>query len=147
MSLTYDLKAVDLMIGGFRMSGAGEAGLVEYEWASDLAELTVGADGEAIVSALNNNALIATVTLMESSVSYATLAANMEVARLLSGIAPLPANPFFMFDRRNGDSVSGTARFLTRPTPSKLATVGEREFRIVLPKAIVLYGTLNVVPF
>jgi hypothetical protein len=148
VSLRYDLKAVNLMVGGFRINGAGENGLVEFEWERDIAEVTVGADGDAIVSALNSNALFADITLLESALGYTTLAAQMEIQRIASGLGgPQPAIPFFLFDTINGDSVSGGCRFLTRPGPSKGRTVGERVFRVVLPKAVVLYGTLNVAPF
>ena len=148
MSTRYDLKAVNLMVGGFRVSGAAENGLVEFEWAHDLAELTTGADGDSIVSTLNGNAMFANITLLESALSYAQLAGQMEIARIASQLGgPQPAIPFFMFDTINGDSVSGGCRFVQRPAPSKARTVGERTFRVVIPKAIALYGTLNVLPF
>jgi hypothetical protein len=147
MAKRYDLKAVDLIIAGLRITGFGENAAIEFEEERDLGEITVGADGAAIFSSLNSKTLFVTITLLESTVGYTTLAGIMQ-AQIANHDLGLPTLPiaFLMTDRLNGDSVASVDTFFVqRPVASKGRTVGERVFRLVLPDANRTYGILNVI--
>lgn len=148
MAQRYDLKAVGLSIGTVSMGGYGENGGIEFEDERDLGSYTVGADGLAVFNANNSSVVFCTITLLESARSYTLLALEMEARRILSQVGgPLPPLPFFMFDRINGDSVSGAnCNFMQRPMQNKARGVSERVFRVGIPKAVRLYGTLNLSP-
>jgi hypothetical protein len=131
---TYDLKKNILIVGGYDISGFGEDGGISYELGADRFEPTVGADGEVTVSANNNNSMVATIKLMETSKAYKVLA-DLQTAQEDEEGA-LPALPYLHRDPINGDKVSDRfAVFLNKPAPSKGKKVGEREFRILLPNA------------
>jgi hypothetical protein len=130
---TYDLASVYLIIGGYRIGGYGEEGGIEFEYGADIGETKVGADGQATFSRNNNDSMIVTITVMETSKSYKDLAALMQAQIDAETIEALA---FLMEDEINGDKIRAAyATFLTRPTPNKGRTVGERAFKVFLPNA------------
>lgn len=130
---TYDLKAVYLLVGGYRIGGFGEQGAVSFEYGSNLVETTISADGQGTVSRSNDDSMTATITVMETSKSYKDLAALMVAQQAQSPITRLE---FLMKDDINGDKVSARhAVFTMRPKPNKAKKVGEREFELWLPNA------------
>lgn len=148
MSLkSYDLSAVVCTLGPILVGGYGEEGGLEYEWAAPIGEFNVGATGLTTFSRNNNGLLFVNITVMESSLAYNLLGAAMKAQELTPFvIVPIP---FFMKDFINGDQIAtATSVFEARPTPSKGRTVGERVFRLGLPKAAgsALYGIQNLVP-
>ena len=77
MSITgraYNIKACTLLIGGVPIGGFGEDGGVVHEWVADMSEVTVGADGEAAVSRINNDDMMVTVKLLSTTLGYKRLA-------------------------------------------------------------------------
>lgn len=147
MARYYNLKANTLVIGGVVVSGFGDDGGIEYENNSELVELSMGADGDPTFSELNDDTLIATITLKESSPSYRALAellkTQLTTRRTTGTIDPLA---YLHRDPVNGDIVQCfEAVFMSRPTPSKGRTAGDREFKIALPHAAAdaLYGSKN----
>jgi hypothetical protein len=131
---SYDLAKLLLIVGGYDISGFGEDGGVTLELGADRYEKTVGADGEVAVSANNDNTVIATINVMETSKAYRVLADLQRDQEDEEGA--LPALDFLMRDPINGDKVSDRyAVFMNKPAPSKGKKVGSREFRILLPNA------------
>lgn len=129
---TYDFKAVALILGGFTITAFGEDGGVEIEPDADVAEFSVGADGQVTISRSNNKAMVATITVRESGNGYRILGELLEAQEAQTPIAALP---FIMQDEITGERVSDeSAVFIGRPTIAKNATVGDREFRILLPQ-------------
>lgn len=149
LTKSYNLGLVSLTIGGIPLGGgAGEDGLVEFEQNSDLHEITVGATGLTTFSLNNDDLVIATITLMETSLAYTSLGALLNAQVLAASttgvILPLP---FTLLDVSTGDVlVSGTAVFLNRPNMNKARTAGVREFRVALPGAgaTAQYGIANI---
>jgi hypothetical protein len=139
---TYNLKAGNLVIiGGIVVGGYGKDGGLAYEYAADRYQDDNGADGQTTVSVLNDNRVYVTITLMENSPAYKELAAiqRLQEAQAATPLGVLPL-PYLHTDMNNGDAIaSGYAVFLTKPAPSKSRTVGEIEFKILLPSAA---GTL-----
>lgn len=131
---TYDLlNGVDLILGGFDISGYGEDGAVEIEAAEDVATPSFSADGQATVSRTNNNALYVNITVRETSRSYRDLAGMW---RTQENQTPIERLEFLLRDRINGDEVRDQyAAFLQVPTPSKAKAAGDRVFRLLLPNA------------
>lgn len=140
---SYDLKAVDLVIGGVVIEGFAPDDAIEFEWASEIGESTVGADGHPVFSRYNDQRLFCRIHLLETTQGYRNLAALMATQ---AGQEAVTALSFLMRDRINGDEVSDRfATFLERPVPSKGRTAGTRTFRLVLPNAgaTASYGASN----
>lgn len=129
---TYDFKHVRLVIGTRTLTGYGEDGGIEVEPNSDVAEFSVDADGGVTVSVSNDKSMIATITVRESGRGYRELGELLATQEALGG--RIPGYSFAMFDEISGETVSdGAAVFIGRPTISKNKTVGDREFRLLLP--------------
>ncbi len=130
---TYDLGRVQLTLGGQRIEGFGPDAAIEFERLGPLGEIQTGADGNQTFSRSNNHGMTATITLMETHLGYAKLAALMRIQEAQAPIAPLP---FLMLDPISGDRVADAAAiFVEGPVPSKARNAGERVFRIFLPDA------------
>lgn len=135
---TYNLKDQQvLIIGGVLVGGYGKEGGVAYEYPSDRYQDDVGADGQATVSRLNDERVYVTLTLMENSPAVKELRALQVLqefqAKTPAGVLPLP---YLHQDLANGDTISSAhCVFLTQPAPSKARTVGEVEFKLLLPNA------------
>ena len=143
---TYNIKTVSLIIGGRSISGYGDGGGITFDRDADFFESSVGADGEHVMSRINNDNLTVTITLKETAKGYRDLAALMQSQLLVVDLGgPIVPLSFLMVDPLNGDSVSALyVTFLGPPTPSKANVAGEREFTLVLTKAVVTYGLLNI---
>lgn len=134
-SYNYDLKAVDVVIGGVLLRGYGPDDAVSFERAAPIGEVTTGGDGEHAFSRNNNDAMFCTLTLMETSQAYRDVASLMQAQEAQTPIARLS---FVMRDRINGDTCSSNrATFVEGPVPSKGKAVGTRTFRLFLPGALV----------
>jgi hypothetical protein len=132
-SKTYDFAANNFAIGGFTLSGFGEDGGAEYEFPSDDNEHTVGADGQTTVSRTNDPRMLVTFTVMENGRADEILQDLRKKQLAQLEIQPLS---YRHSDPLNDDLVtSPEAIFITRPTPSKSRTVGERTYQILLPSA------------
>ena len=81
---TYDLGAVVCTLGPVGIGGYGEEGGLEFEQASVIGEVTVGATGLSTFSRSNNKDMIVTITVMETSLAYNLLGAITDVPILLS---------------------------------------------------------------
>ena len=88
---TYDLQSVYLTLGGYRIGGYGEDGGIEFEYSADIGELKTGADGQSVFSRINNPAMLCTITVMETSLSYKQLADLMQAQAALETIERLVA--------------------------------------------------------
>ena len=146
---SYNLGLVQVTIGGIPIGGYDTDGGIEFEQGSDLYEKTVGATGLPTYSLLNDDSIEATITVMETSASYAALAALLQAQILASSATGvIPPLPFAMFDPSTGDTLaSAFTVFMTRPNQNKGRTAGPREFRISLvgAGAIAAYGTANLI--
>jgi hypothetical protein len=133
-SKTYNFSDVIVTIAGLRIGGWGEDGGITVEWASDLASIKQGADGEPTVSLLPIPAATVTLKLMETSAS------NTVLQGLLVAQRATPAGftmPFAMADPSTGEALlSGQAVFMAFPGVSKSREVGEREWKLGLPKPV-----------
>ena len=142
---TYDLSAVKLAIGGILLGGYAEGGGIEVAPAAPVGEFSSGADGEAVFSRSNNDAVFVTVTVMETSAGYrhlAQLAATQKAA-----VGRIPPLPFSFSDPINGTYITGAyCAFMEHTTVSKGATAGERVFRLVVPGVLKTWqlGILNL---
>lgn len=136
-----------LIIGTEFVGGFAEDGGVEYDMAADRYEDVNGADGVTTISQMNDNRMYADITLMETSKSYRVLANFQKVQEAQLIKLPLP---YIHRDQINGDTISeGTCVFMTKPTPSKGRTAGERVFRLLLPDGAgngLLLGSQNFLP-
>ena len=141
----YDLKNVLCTVGGATISGYGEEDALRFEWASDLVVQTVCADGSTVLTRSKDRRLTAILTLMQTSGAIPLLRASLELQHGDSSV-PLPTMlpiPFYMLDPTLGDFVTGGCVFLNRPDFGKRRTVGEIEFRLLLPSPVWQLGSFN----
>jgi len=142
MLKTYDFKLVQLVIGGVTITGYGEDGGVSIEPNADVAEATIGADGETTISRTNDRSMVATITVRETSRGYALLSGLLQLQNAEPAILP---QPFLLLDPISGERVSDEySAFLGRPTVAKERGASDREFRLHLPSPSVL-GAPNYV--
>lgn len=128
---TYDLREVFLVIGGQRIRGFGPDDVIEFEHNADLAEHTVGADGEVTIARSNDASMMCTITVMETSTAYKALGDQLDEQNLEQSIQ---RRAFLMRDSISGEEISDDfCAFLTRPIPSKNRGPGTRSFKLLLP--------------
>lgn len=147
LAKSYDLAKVQLVVGGVPIGGYGQDGGIEIAPAAPIHEVNTGADGLTVASKMNNTDAIATITVSEMSLGYATLGGLMKAQELNPAPVLVPI-PFLLIDPSNGDTVSSAfVIFVDRPTLGKARVAGERVFTLHLPGAYVsaLYGTANVI--
>jgi hypothetical protein len=146
---SYNLGLVQLTIGGIPIGGYAADGGIEFEQSADLFEKTIGATGLPTYSLNNDDSIGATITVMETSLAYAALAALMQ-AQILAASATgvIPPLPFAMVDISTGDTIaSAFTVFMARPNMNKGRVAGPREFRIDLvgAGAVATYGINNLI--
>lgn len=131
----FSLPQNFLVVGGFRIRGFSEDEAISYETEADAIEHLVSADGEVTVSTTNDERLVATITVMETSESCKILDELRRSQRDQMKQGVLEEVEFSHSDRIVGDIVRGGGIFLQYPKPSKSRTAGTREFMILLPYA------------
>lgn len=146
----YNFNNVIVMLGGFRLGNFGEDGGVSFEYPSESVTHKVSADGRVSISKINDNRMIATVTLMQTSGSNRSLDAvwKTQNAAFAQGL-PVIALPFSLTNPRTGDSVNTPgAVILQPPTPDQAMEAGEYEWQILLPyaKRDLILGVVNGLP-
>lgn len=148
----HDLKHRNLVfINGRRIGGWGEEGGIEYEEAGALAEHLSGAGSKVVVSNMNDDRIIATLTVLNHSRSAKILHEEIQAQTLaFRGLGPIPPRPFLHEDVETGDKIADPyCVFLTRLLPSKGRTAGEMSTQILLPVAgdplLMSIGNLNLV--
>lgn len=128
---TYDIQYNYITIGGHRIGGFGDEGVAEYEHASDVVEVAVGADGEVTFSRTNNFLMFVNITVKENSRSVRILDELFRAQQATPTILPLP---YIHRDVLNGDQVRDQyAVFVQIPGPNKGRTASDRVFRLALP--------------
>jgi hypothetical protein len=130
----YNLKACTLVIGGLPIGGFDEDGGVNHEQLSDIVEAVVGADGETVFSRVNNDDVVATITVLPQSLGYKRLATLLNAQQILFRTgAPIVPLSYIFVDPSNGDSVTAAyVVFLNRPSMPKNRKVEGVEFRLHL---------------
>lgn len=87
---TYDAKAVQVVFGGFTMSGFAKDSKVDIEFDENAWTKQIGVDGEGTRSKTNNQGAKITVKLMQSSKSNDILSGIEKLDRMTnSGALPL----------------------------------------------------------
>lgn len=148
----YSFERNQLIINGIQINGYGDEGGIEYEYSSNMFEVTVGADGEVTASYLANDLIMATVTLKETSDSHVFLA-NLTAAQRLAartGTGILLPISWLHLDPVIGEIVqTNNAIVMQRPTPNKGRVAGDRTYQFALPYGALepLFGAAAVLPF
>lgn len=133
---THNLALVQFSVGGRKIGGFGTEGGLTITWGSDLFDVQVGADGQAVASVTNDQSAIVEVTVMESSKGYRDLAELLKKQLGEARVGALGRMEVRMKDPINGDKVSEQyGVFLNRPEISKAKVAGERVFRIFCANA------------
>jgi hypothetical protein len=129
----YSLPQNFVVVDEFRIEGFSEDEAVSYETESDAVEHLVSADGEVTVSTTNDERMVVTITVMETSESCRRLDGLRRRQRDEMKQGRLETVGYSHSDRINGDLVRGEGIFLSYGKPSKGKGAGTREFQILLP--------------
>lgn len=127
MLRTVNFKSNTYVIGGHILGGFAEGGdAVNFEPAADVAAMESGADGEVTRVINNNESWICTIRLQQSSPSN----------DFLSGLSQSKAVVPFLGKDGTGTSTWAEAQAFVMANPSAASgsEVGEREWKIALPK-------------
>jgi hypothetical protein len=146
MIKSYDLKLVVCTLASVAFSGFGDTDAISFEWAEDIAEAHTTADGDTIYSRLNNRAVTVTVTLSQKSRAHTLMFALTETQHGdASGIHPpiMLGLPFFLLDPSTGETISGSAVILSRPTSNKGKTIGDVQYKLHIGKPVVTPAVAN----
>ena len=146
----FNFNNVIVSLGPVRLGNFGEDGGVTFEYPSEAVNHKVSADGRVTVSKMNDDRMIATVTLMQTSPSNAAMWGSWRAqeAAFAQGL-PIPGLPFNVANIRTGDTVNaGQAIILQPPAPDQGQEAGEYEWQILLPyaKRSLVLGILNGIP-
>ena len=136
-SPTKNLAAISCIIGSVEIGGYGaDGGITIAPAEADRLQVTTGADGFSTPSVNNNNDGVATITVMEHSLTYGLLVTLLEDQDDAQALGSTPSLPFQYTDPSNGDAISSNQSwFLNKPTVTGTKVAGTREFRIHLPGA------------
>jgi hypothetical protein len=136
---TYDMNKIFLLVGGQRVTGAGDGDFVSIEWNSDRYESTVGADGTHVRSRLNDNSAMATISLMYGGNGNPLL----DGFRRKDDDSGGGEFAFSMIDIESGtEIVSTTAWIEAMPGPAIGRTVPALEWKARLKDAGAVFGAL-----
>lgn len=139
----YDLKLVQLILGGYPIEGFGESDAVSIEPVSGVTESSVGADGQVTYSSTNDNRAKVTITVRENSVAHKHLHTLLEAQRAAPILAALP---FLLLDPISGERISSQQFVFTgRPTVTKSKTVSDRVYTGELPYGFAT-GNVDAAP-
>jgi hypothetical protein len=72
---TYDPNNVQIIMGGFPITGYADGSFIEVAYDEDLYSKTVGADGEVSRAKMNNRSATVTITLKQTSATNDELSA------------------------------------------------------------------------
>ena len=136
-SKTYNLRAVQLIVGGIPITGFGADDAISFEFDADLSEMAMGLDGEHVNRKINNDLVRCTISLLPTSAANAQLLAlHRTVEQALDAGVEASAIGFLMKDPLNGDVVADdVAYFQSMPTPNKGSDVSTSEWVMALPNA------------
>ncbi len=131
---THNFKAVLFILGGFDVTAYGDDGKIACAWGADLFDKMVGTDGGVVVSRTNDDSVLLTVDLLETSQAYRVLAGLMNT-QLAAVDAGLPIPPLALLYRApNGDEITDpTPVFMKRPELTQAKGQTNRSFEILCP--------------
>lgn len=143
----FDLKNCLLSVNSLPMGGYGQNDAMVVEWADDILYDMVSADGQVVVSRVNDPRMRVGLSFLQTSQSVPLLMAMVEAqAGNQAGFGPpiiLPY-PFLYKNFTTGTVISSSHTFfLNRPAPGAAKSVGEVQFRLLLPQPTYEFGTLN----
>lgn len=135
-SRNHNFRACSLIVGGIPVSGFASDGGINIEYETDVSATSIGVDGEAVTSQMNNDSTLVVFQLQQQSPSNAALLAAYAAQRdaLALGIEAPPL-AVLVVDQINGDRLIATTGMFERiPAPSKTREASSNEWAIRLPE-------------
>lgn len=142
-----NLARVVCTLNGISISGFGNNGSIVFEHPTQKLTYTVGGDGLTALNVMNDDTMLARVTLLATSVAVRQLDELAKIQTAGATTVGVVAHVFQYTDPSNGDFVTARqAVILDTPPPSPGREVQDREFLILLPYArrTAKLGSLNV---
>lgn len=135
MGQSYNIKAIQLSIGGLVIEGFGDSDAISFAPGADIHTKFTSADGQVMVSAENDPSIDVTITVNQKSSAQAILLAiwRAQDTAERAGLQ-IPATPFFFKDPSSGDQYSDqNAVVMALPESSFGKEIQTREWKILLP--------------
>lgn len=138
----YNLAAVQVTVGDFRVTGWGPDDAVTVVPLSDLLEHVVSADGSHVsVSRINDPRHEATLTVRRNTAAFRLLSDAMFAQVVESDAGAVTALSFQILDPISGDKiVEKGARFMREPDMAFAKSQGDAEFKLLLPNPQLTFG-------
>lgn len=141
-SRDYNLAAVQVTVGNFRVSGWAPDDAVNLTPMSDIMESEASADGSHVsVSHLNDPRWEATLTVRRGTAAYRLLAEKLQEQLAEAKTGAVSALSFQVFDPNSGDKFTeAEARFMREPDMAFSKSASDAEFKLLLPNPTRVYG-------
>lgn len=139
----YNLAAVQVILGSFRITGWAEDDAVSIVPSSDLIESASSGDGSHVaISRTTDPRHTATLTVMRGTAAFRQImeALQDQVAESDAGaVSPLA---FQVYDPVEGTKISeANARFVRQPDLTFGRATGTAEFQLLLPSPTIVAGS------
>lgn len=138
----YNLAAVQVTLGDFRVTGWSADDAVTVTPLSDLLEHEVSADGSHVsVSKINDPRFEATLTVRRNTAAFRLLSDAMFAQQVAADAGAVPALSFQISDPISGDKINEKAvRFMAIPEMGFNKSQSDAEFKLLLPKPQLTFG-------
>lgn len=146
MSRSHNFKAVSVIIAGIEVTGYADDGGPSFEYETDVTSTTIGLDGEAVSSFMNNDSTLLTFSLQQQSPTNVALLGlwRAQEEATANGVERPPV-AVSMIDTLNGDQILDANGVIERiPPPNKTREATANEWAVRLPRgrrALVLAAT------
>ena len=141
-TVDYNLAAVQVNVGAFRVTGwSGDDGIT-VTWDADVFEKEVSADGTHIIySRINDGSASAVLKVRRGTAAYRLLADKLVEHLAESDVGAITPLRLRIFAPISGDRiVERNIRFMNRPEMPFVKGASEAEFKLDLPNPTITYG-------
>lgn len=140
--LDYNLAAVQVTVGDFRVTGWAEGDAVSLAPMADIAESKASADGSHVsVSRINDPRWECSLMVARGTSAFRLLIEALQAQLTASDSGSVAALAFQVYDPVSGDKITeANARFTRYPDLPFGASAGEAEFKLLLPSPKIIGG-------
>ncbi len=138
----YNLAAVQVTLGSFRVTGWAADDAANVTPMSDLNESQSSADGAHVsVSRINDPRWECTLTVRRGTAAYRHLIEALQAQLVQSNAGAIEPLAFQIFDPVSGDKINEkNIRFMRYPDLPFAKTASDAEFKLLLPKPTIIGG-------
>lgn len=139
----YNLAAVQVTLGDFRVTGWAEDDAVNIVPSSDLIQSAASGDGSHVAVSRNTDPRwTATLTVMRGTAAFRQLMDALQAQLAQADVGAVDPLAFQTYDPIEGTKISeANARFIRYPDLGFGKSTGSAEFQILLPSPKIVAGS------